>query len=366
MLATKILLFTREVNIDVLTDPYRAAQWSFTHRALRAAALIWILKRGIHLASLRLPTGVYIASERESIRETIASLALDGRLDKLESVSFNRCSYIRDADLVVVLSACYRSVKSIDIRGCGGLADCSLAVLIKQCTKLESFAPQGVEPAAVISEIFQACRKLRKINLGIFGYKLTDEMVKSVADYCPLLEHLGLAYCSAITDSAVKRVAESCPQLQWISLNGIKVTDATVVLLCNRCQLLKRVSLAQCSNLTDVVIMAVAERLPGITHIGLSGITAITSNALETLASKCRQLKNIHLRNCHNVSDILLAKFAEYCSHLEELNVTGCNHVTAKGATEIATKCTRLKTFYFSYHINRAPLQLRFPHVSWL
>ena len=51
LVSTKVLRFLRE-EIDVLDGDNLCTT---THRELRLPALNWILKRGIHLASLRLP-----------------------------------------------------------------------------------------------------------------------------------------------------------------------------------------------------------------------------------------------------------------------------------------------------------------------
>jgi hypothetical protein len=211
LLATKVLLFNRE-QIHMLTVPNRD---SHTHRALGVAALKWILKRGIHLASLRL-RNVYDTAERQSIRDAVASLALNDRFDKLETISLFNCSYIKDTDLAAILSKCYSSAKSIDIHLCG-LTE-SAAALIKRCTKLEAFAANGNESDADMAEIFQSCQKLRKVNLFACHNSLTDEVVHSVAAQFPLLEHLNLLGCSAVSDVAVRRVAESCPLLQYVNL----------------------------------------------------------------------------------------------------------------------------------------------------
>jgi hypothetical protein len=235
LLATKVLLFNRE-PIVVLTVPYVD---SHTHRALGAAALNWILKRGIHLASLHLPSSSYMsADEQESIRESVASLALHGRLDKLETISLVGCRCIKDAEVTAILSKCFRSVKSIDIRECG-LAESS-ATYIKHCTGLEAFAAHGNESSAEVVEIVQACPKLRKVNIQRIGSRLTDEVLQSVAAHCRLLEHLSLQECSAVSDAAIRRVAESCPLLQYVNLDGTSITDASVVSLCTHCPLLKR------------------------------------------------------------------------------------------------------------------------------
>jgi hypothetical protein len=88
---------------------------SHSHSPLSAAALKWILKRGIHLASLHLPKqpiipikGFLVAAEVKDIRTAVVSLAYNGRLDKVEMVSLNECSYIKDVNLVAVLSRCCR------------------------------------------------------------------------------------------------------------------------------------------------------------------------------------------------------------------------------------------------------------------
>jgi hypothetical protein len=140
LLKTKVLLFNRE-EISIFTEPLGD---SLTHRALGLAALNWVLKRGINLASLQLPpTGLISPPEQQSIRDAVASLTPDGRLDKLETISLNECSYINDADLAAILSKCYRSAKSIDIQECE--LTVSSAVHIKRCTKLEAFASNGNE-----------------------------------------------------------------------------------------------------------------------------------------------------------------------------------------------------------------------------
>jgi hypothetical protein len=58
LISVKVLLFNRE-NINVLEPNYNIL---YTHRRLRTAALSWILKRGIHLASLYL-SSVYDTTE---------------------------------------------------------------------------------------------------------------------------------------------------------------------------------------------------------------------------------------------------------------------------------------------------------------
>jgi bacterioferritin-associated ferredoxin len=358
LISTKVLLFNRE-EIIILEDPYNS--YSYTHKALGTAALSWVLKRGIHLASLRLPPRrVLIAVEHQFVRDVVASLALDGHLDKLETISFHRCSYINDADLAGILSKCFSSVNSIDIRECNVTG--SSTALIKRCTKLDTFKPRRNESAADLAEIFESCRKMRKVDLGAFGELLIDEVLRSMAAHCPLLENLSISGCREVSDESIRKVADSCPFMQWINLSFTAITDASVVSLCTHCPLLKRLYLHYCSDVTDVAVLAVAARLPGLTHIDLFQIPAITSSAVEALALKCRELEFIVLSYCSNITDATLTKIAGNCSKLQELRVRWCSKVTATGLAEIALKCTNLKTISVNYEL-KASIRQAFPNL---
>jgi hypothetical protein len=360
--STKVLLFNRE-KIKVLAQKMSTLK----HKPLVPGALSWIKNRGIHLATLHLaiPTGVMAAADQRIIRDTLASLAYNGQLDKLETIMVLNCSYIKDADLAVVLSKCHRTLKCMYIRGTG-VAEIS-ALHVKRCPNLEAFVANGKESAEDMAEIFQACSKLRVVDLICFGASLTDELVESMAAHCPLLEHLKLRNCATVSDAAIRNVAESCPLLQLIDLSGTAVTDATVLEFCMRCPQLKRVLLSYCGNLTDAAVIAVADRLPGLTRIDLDGNAAITSGAVEHLATKCRELTIINLFDCPNVSDVTLMKIAEHGSKLKFLNITDCPNITGVGFGVLACKCRVLKFVHFDQRIEAtvAPLRLMFPLISW-
>ena len=367
LISTKVLLFLRE-EIDVLNCD---SLCSTTHRVLRLPELNWILKRGIHLASLRLSSLLDeieeieedLEAEKKSICVAVSSLVSEGRLDKLETIDFHECFYIKDAVLAAILSKSYNSVKSIDIRRCMELA--SSAAHIKRCTRLEAFVAAGKESATDMVDIVQSCRKLRKLNLSCFGRRLTDDVVQSVSR---LLEYLYLGSCFAVSDAAFRRVAESCPLLQFVYFDNVHITDATVMSQCTHCPRLKAMYFHGCTLLTDAAVLAVAERLPGLTHINLCNIEAITSRAVDTLVSKCCELKFIQLNHCRNINDDTLSHIAKHCSKLEKLYVFRCS-ITIAGLTVIGTKCSKLKYVVIDKQrlekMEQVFLQQVFPQIIW-
>jgi hypothetical protein len=363
MISRKVLLFNR----DSIAREEGGRLVTKAHKALDSAALSWILKRGIHLASLRLKrSGNKPLGEHERVRAAVASLVNNGCLDKLEVISLLYCYYIKDADLTPILAKSCRSVKSINLMGCG--LDGSSALHVKYCTELEAFAAGGQESVVDLVAIFKACRQLRRVNLGDIGVRLTDEVVQSVAANCPLLDHLITNDCPDVSDAAIKKVAESCPLLQYVDLWGsTSITDSSVVALSKSCPLLTELLLGNCDCLTDAAVFAVAQGLPGLTQICLAGIDAITSSALGILASKCRALRKVDLSHCFNVDDICLGKIAKHCSDLIVLNVEGCV-VTGIGIATVASKCLKLQVFCISIEIFTScfpTLMLVFPHLEW-
>jgi hypothetical protein len=353
-ISKKVLLFGREeINVlekvirnffDVATLTYKGS--------FGANALSWVLKRGIHLASLRL-TYQYGFSpiEQGIMREAVASLLINGFLDKLETIKFSNWWKDSDADLAAIISKCYGSLKSIDIRHFGFANN--LSACIKRCTKLEEFVPCDLKEVSQLAEIFESCKNLRKIDLGCFDeHEAIDEAVLAVAAHCSQLEHINLGNCEHVSNAAIRKVAESCPLLQFVDFVWTDITDATVALLCNHCPFLRQVHVGGCDQLTDTAVLAIAERLPGITHIDLCGLAMVTSSAVETLVSKCLELEYISLACSPNVSDVTLAKIAEHSSKLEELHVSACDNITGDGLATVFSKCRELKCIDLSYNSN--------------
>ena len=259
LVSTKVLRFNRE-EIDVL-DGFNLS--TTTHMALRLPTLNWILKRGIHLASLRLPDlHKGNEAEKKSIRAAVSSLVSEGRLDKLETIDFKCCSYIKDVDLAAILTKSYASMKSVDIRYYG-LAESSVAY-IKRCTGLEAFAAQGNESTFDMVEIFQSCRKLRKLNLSLCYNILTDEVVQSVAAHCRFLEHLNIGGCYAVSEAAIIRVAKN---LLFLNLSRTKITDSSLEKIGKHCSNLRVLWIVGCADVTCEGLVAFANTYTSVRKV---------------------------------------------------------------------------------------------------
>ena len=359
LVRTKVVRFLREIY-NPLAGRFFSLQ---IHGELRSRSMVWILKRGINLASLRLPDFDRITQEeKEEIRTAVTSLLNQGLLDKVETIDIFRGNYIRDHDLAAVLEKGFATVKSVDIRQCVGLGR-SMAQELKRCTELEVFRPNGDETIVEMKEIFQVCKKLKTVIIG-YAHS-TSELIQCIAEHCRLLAHLDVSG-EAVYDEAIIRVALSCPLLVFVSLWMTNVTDASVVALCTRCPQLKVIELHG-AHLTDMSVLAIAEKLPGLTSISLPRVVGITSSAVETLVSKCRMLEHIDLGGCPSVCDATLSAIARHCPVLYDLIVTGCPLVTVSGLKEVGSCCTKIKLIVIDRKHSGRALLLRqlFPSVKW-
>ncbi len=159
LVSTKVLRFNRE-EIDVLVGINLCTS---THQHLELPEMNWILKRGIHLATLRVYLNYFSKSVDskwiQSFDVAIKDLLKEGHLDKLETLDMaGDCSYIKDAVLAAILEKSYNSLTCIDLRF-SGLTKSS-AAHIKRCTGLEAFAAKGNESSRDMVEIVQSCPKL--------------------------------------------------------------------------------------------------------------------------------------------------------------------------------------------------------------
>ena len=285
LISTKYLRFLRE-EIDVTAVSKR------THEALRSNSLNWIIKRGIHLASLRLPwsSDCYISGcEQTSIRAAVASLVEFGLVDKLETIDIFLNLYLKDDDIAAIIEKSFTSLRIVDIHRCNALV--STASLLKRCTGLEEYTAIGNESAVQLTDIFTSCIRIKKMVLrGLYG-NLTNEMVLSMADNCQLIQHMDLDSCFRVSDEAVMGVARACPLLVFVNLSMMTdLTDKSVVSLFMGCPLLKFVDISFCIKLTDDVVLSAATYLPGLAHLDVRNCSFITREGLTVVRNSCANI----------------------------------------------------------------------------
>jgi hypothetical protein len=340
LISLKVLLFNRE-EIDT------AAVDFWKHDALEVAAIEWIIKRRIHLASLRLQHPTYNVDERSHAQSTLTCLASNGHIDKLELLSVSFCREFDDDTFNTIISKCNQSIVYLRTE-CTGMME-SGAECVMRCKNLVTFVPDSNESAAGMADILQSCEALKNLTLWRLNGHDIDIVVKNVVEFCPTLIHLDVSECDSMSDDSLTSVAATCRMLEYIDLFECpNLTDRSVLSLYENNPRLTHISLGgNMCTLTDAVVVPVASRFPHIIHISLTDMKFVTPSAVQILASRCCELKFIGLSGT-KVGDKTLKIIAQHCPNLEELRVLHNESLSDDGLGEVVRKCAKLKYFYFS------------------
>jgi hypothetical protein len=359
LVSAKVMLFLRE-KIDVLDHK---SLTTTTHEALRLPALNWILKRGIHLATLRLPRiGDISISEQECICAVLPSILNIGLLEKVEVINFKGCDYLSYRDISSeIIDQSSKSLKSIEITGIDFIV---FPKNILCCERLEAFASTSEQS---IVAVIGSCKKLRKL-VCLYGDMLSDMLsdmtMQSLQVHGRQLEHVFLGRCTAVSDAAIRNLVELCPRLKVFGIEESKISDMTIISLSKSCPFLESVHIGRNHQLTDTAVMAIAERLPGLTHIGLNLLHNISRESVEKLAGKCKLLRYINLDLNNRVNDITLMNIADNCSTLKEVSVYLCPNVTGVGLGYLVAKCSKLENVRTSNYEAIGSLSQLAPRVT--
>lgn len=252
-----------------------------------------ITDHGVVLLSWECPELRYIDishthyPEEENITDK-SLIALSFGCKKLETVIIEELDVISDTGIVCLSKGC-RNLKELNAFYCDRLGDTSICSIGKHCGELE------------------------KINLMYSD--ISDEAIKSLADGCPRLLNLNVAFCDTITDLSLLYLAPKCQQLHSINLRKLEITDDSIVALCNHLQhSLHTIDLTQCSLLRDDSIYALCK--PTLKHLSLplqaQGIM-FSDGAVTQLARSSPTLEYFSAHVYFKTTDTLAIHFANYC-----------------------------------------------------
>ncbi|KAL1924696.1 uncharacterized protein VTP21DRAFT_4350 [Calcarisporiella thermophila] len=211
---------------------------------------------------------------------------------------------------------------------------------------------------ATLKALISTFPKLRKLILdGTSG--ITDSSLECVARTCHNLEFLSLAHPWSLCDNAIYAIANFCWQhLRYINITGaVRVTDASAILLVQRCVLLETIILKDCYLLTDAVLleMTCSSCSNTLQHLDVFGCKSmqLDANIIYQLASNCkgldsfsfdllpliqqyhvntktllsafsslRNLRTIHIHKIYDISSNVqpLMRLLSECPRLEEAN----------------------------------------------
>jgi hypothetical protein len=192
----------------------------------------------------------------------------------------------------------------------------------------------------------KASARLRSINLE--GLTITNSSILSLAKQCAYLEGLSLGSCAEITDSAFRDLTEHCTKLSNINIKSCHhITDHTVERLATLPNL-KHMILSNCYNITDASAQHIinSHTMRQLVEVSFSGCTNISTAAVKRVVAHCSaNLQFIRLDYCtqfvdDDIRDILGSApslRAISLSHLPRLTNDVLNHLEKFGSASLET-----------------------------
>lgn len=183
---------------------------------------------------------------------------------------------------------------------------------------------------------FHFIRKLVKSRAGMikelnFNSTLIDgntlEMISEIEDL--KLESLHLRQCDQLTNDGFISLIKIQPQLTHLDLTfSVRITDPSVIVICENLKTLKVLKLRRCRALTDISVKMVAD-LPLLEVLDISECEALTSASIIDGIGKKRNevLLELYL-SALNIGGNVIAKVAENIPNLRVFDISCCfNHV---------------------------------------
>ncbi|XVE79869.1 hypothetical protein DITRI_Ditri14bG0091700 [Diplodiscus trichospermus] len=221
---------------------------------------------------------------------------------KLQSIKLDGCVVTWSG--IKAMASLHASIKELSFSKCLGVTDEGLSFLVQSHKELRKLDITCCRLKSV-----SRCLKLSILKLGICS-NISDEGLSNVGSCCSVLKELDLYRSVAINDAGIAAIADGCPALEMINIAyNDKITDYSLISL-SKCLKLKVLEIRGC---------------PGVSSIGLSAI-----------AVGCKQLTVLDIKKCFNINDNGMLPLAQFSQNLKQINLSYCS-VTDVGLVALAS-----------------------------
>ncbi|GAB0175713.1 dynein regulatory complex subunit 6 [Grus japonensis] len=218
---------------------------------------------------------------------------------------------------------------------------------IRLLQQLERISDGGVRPFVQGS----SGAKLRELNLTNC-IRVTDASVTEIAQRCHELTYLHLRYCENVTDAGIEALG-NMSSLISIDISGTSISDMGLRALgCHG--KIKELSISECKNISDTGIQEFCEGTKYLEYCHVSYCPQLSDEAVRAMAFHCRRLTSVNIAGCPKMTDTCIQYLAAACHYLHFLDVSGCIHLTDKALKYLWKGCKQLQILKMLYCRNIA------------
>ncbi|KAI9723865.1 MAG: hypothetical protein M1828_003984 [Chrysothrix sp. TS-e1954] len=236
------------------------------------------------------------------------------------------------------------------LRNAGQLKDTVIDYIIEKTSNITFFQVYGanlVTDDTWIRFFIGYGHRLQTIKIQDCDASFTDDVVRTIADYCPNLERLKLKTCRKVTDKCIPDLAK-LGKLEHLSVQFSQPTqtDLLIPLVEALGPQLKTLSLEDTSEATDPFLTSIASRCSSLSKFRITNNAAFTDRALASLFSPDTAIPPLTFldlssnRSCDNNNpggpenepigvnaSSLLALMSHSGANLRYLDLSSCRHI---------------------------------------
>ena len=239
---------------------------------------------------------------------------------------------------VTSLTAC-KNLSGINLKGCRGVTDASLATLVRACPKLtDSTIVSEKKGDRYCAAIALRSKGMTAIDLSKC-FAVTDAGLEVLVSNCPKLMPDDIK-SGAKADRFCAAVAKQHPNLTSIDLKAMRVTGRGVTALLEGCKDLESIDLTDAQQVSDRDLAAIIVDFPRLDPNKIKS----NSKALQfciAISKVHPALATINLNKARNVTNMACDALSKTCTNLTALDLLE-TRATDEGLAQLIKCCPKL------------------------
>lgn len=171
------------------------------------------------------------------------------------------------------------------------------------------------------------------IHISLVLYLITDDIVRTIVNSCPLLVELELIDIP----TSMPRWSHDLSDVGVQSLAGCRhLTSLSIIRK-------RQFVYATFARTTHMGMILLSEGCKGLESVRLDGFSRVSDTGFASILNSCLNLKKFEIHNAFLLTDLAFKDVRKVHRSLVEVKLSSCNSITSEGVRELATSCTLLE-----------------------
>ncbi|KAE8667496.1 F-box/LRR-repeat protein 3 [Hibiscus syriacus] len=252
----------------------------------------------------------------------------------IKELSFSKCLGLTDDGLSFLVQS-HKDMRKLDITCCRKITYTSIDSITSSCTSLTYLRMESCSlvPKEAFVLIGERCSFLEELDAT--DNEIDDEGLKSISR-CSKLSILKLGICSNISDEGLAKVGSRCSQLKELDLyRSTAVNDVGISAIADGCPALEMINIAYNDKITDKSLISLS-KCGMLKALEIRGCLGVSSTGVSAIAVGCKQLTVLDIKKCFNINDNGMLPLAQFSQNLKQINLSYCS-VTDVGLVALAS-----------------------------